>query len=98
MQCIDALGSSRTHLAVQVAGHDPEVTKAAISEASVFLLFWTRNSMHSLEVRQEWEYALSLNRPRFIRPVYFERPVPGIPIPEELAVNYFTFVPIPVQK
>ena len=32
--------------------------------------------MTSSFVRQEWEYALSLNRANFIRPVYWEEPLP----------------------
>jgi hypothetical protein len=47
-----------------------------IREASVFQLFWSSKSMPSKFVRQEWEYALSLNRPKFIRPVYWEEPLP----------------------
>ena len=29
-------------------------------------------------MRQEWEYALSLNRANFIRPVYWEEPLPEL--------------------
>lgn len=47
-----------------------------IQEATVFQLFWSRNSMYSRFVRQEWEYALSLGRPGFIRPLYWEEPFP----------------------
>src|SRR5262249_9712562 len=41
--------------------------------------FWSRNSMTSSFVRSEWEYALSLNRASFIRPVYWEVPMPESP-------------------
>jgi hypothetical protein len=32
--------------------------------------------MHSAYVRQEWEYALSLGRQNFVRPTYWETPLP----------------------
>jgi hypothetical protein len=47
-----------------------------IRDATVFQLFWSSNSMTSPFVRQEWEYALGLNRSKFIRPVYWEDPLP----------------------
>ncbi len=39
-------------------------------------IFWSSNSMRSRFVRQEWEHALSLQRGNFIRPVYWETPLP----------------------
>ena len=50
-----------------------------IEEASVFQLFWSKNSMRSPFVRREWEHALSLRRPYFIRPVFWEVPQPVDP-------------------
>lgn len=50
-----------------------------IEEADVFQLFWSTNSMDSPFVRQEWEHALGLSRPNFIRPVYWEEPMPQRP-------------------
>jgi chaperonin GroEL len=47
-----------------------------IRAADVFQLFWSTNAMNSPFVRQEWEYALSLDRPFFIRPTYWEVPLP----------------------
>lgn len=47
-----------------------------IEEADIFQLFWSTNSMSSRYCRNEWEHALSLGRPSFIRPVYWERPLP----------------------
>jgi tetratricopeptide (TPR) repeat protein len=47
-----------------------------ISEADIFQLFWSSNSMRSKYVRQEWEYAMSLKRPNFIRPTFWEDPLP----------------------
>ena len=52
-----------------------------IDEADVFQLFWSTNSMHSEQVRQEWEHALALDRPNFIRPTYWEQPMPRSAIP-----------------
>jgi hypothetical protein len=50
-----------------------------ITQADVFQLFWSKNSMRSKFVRQEWEHALSLNRAHFVRPVYWEDPRPEDP-------------------
>jgi hypothetical protein len=47
-----------------------------IDEADVFQLFWSSSSMRSPYVREEWEYALSLGRPNFVRPTYWESPLP----------------------
>ena len=47
-----------------------------IDEADVFQLFWSNNSMRSSRCQSEWEYALGLNRPHFIRPLYWEEPFP----------------------
>ena len=63
-----------------------------IDEADVFQLFWSRNSMNSAYVRREWEYALASGRRSFIRPVYWEEPLPQRPPelpPEELARLHF---------
>lgn len=62
-----------------------------IEQADAFQLFWSRNSMHSKFVRQEYEHALSLNRPSFVRPTYWEDPMPtapGLP-PEALLRLHF---------
>jgi len=62
-----------------------------ILEANVFQLFWSWNAMDSPLVRQEWEYALSLGRPNFVRPTYWEEPMPrqpGLP-PAELEALHF---------
>ncbi|MDX6305910.1 MAG: hypothetical protein QOI77_2879 [Blastocatellia bacterium] len=64
-----------------------------ILEADIFQLFWSSNSMTSPFVRQEWEYALTLQRPNFIRPTYWEEPLPIKPDqklpPEELMRLHF---------
>ena len=62
-----------------------------IRQADVFQLFWSRNSMVSPHVRKEWEHALSLGRPGFVRPTYWEDPMPtapGLP-PEALLRLHF---------
>jgi serine/threonine protein kinase len=62
-----------------------------IDEAHVFQLFWSREAMASPNVANEWRYALSLNRRGFIRPTYWEQPMPtsaGLP-PKELGKFHF---------
>lgn len=67
-----------------------------IEEADVFQLFWSRNSMYSPFVRQEWEYALRLKNKgtSFVRPTYWEVPFPDSPDenlpPNELRAIQFT--------
>ena len=60
-----------------------------IDEADIFKLFWSTNSMKSEYVRRQWEHALTLRRVVFIRPTYWEVPMPqstNPPLPpEELA-------------
>jgi len=68
-----------------------------IGGADVFQLFWSWNAMRSPYVRSEWEYALTLNKPYFIRPLYWEEPMPrsepeNLP-PEALARINFTRIP-----
>lgn len=70
-----------------------EQLQSMISDADVFQLFWSTNSMTSDFVRHEWEFALGLSRPSFIRPVYWEEPMPekpelGLP-PETLRKIHF---------
>ena len=62
-----------------------------IKQADVFQLFWSWNALKSPLVREEWRQALALNRPHFIRPVYWEEPLPeqaGLP-PAELRRLHF---------
>jgi hypothetical protein len=59
-----------------------ERLKALIKEADVFQLFWSRNAMHSEYVREEYCYALGLQREglkraSFVRPIYWEVPLPS---------------------
>lgn len=65
-----------------------------IEEADVFQLFWSSHSMRSPYCRREWEHALSLNKEGFIRPTYWENPLPqleaeGLP-PRPLLDLHFT--------
>ena len=67
-----------------------------IHEADIFQLFWSSNSMRSKFCRNEWEYALSLRRPLFVRPVYWEQPLPqdltlGLP---PASLRALQFVPV----
>lgn len=64
-----------------------------IEQADVFQLFWSSNSMRSPFVKQEWQHALSLDRAEFVRPTYWEVPLPespqeGLP-PDELRQLHF---------
>lgn len=66
-----------------------------IREADVFQLFWSRNALQSEFVEQEWRYALALGRDSFVRPVYWEDPLPTLPErglpPEDLRRLHFHF-------
>jgi len=69
-----------------------------IRTADVFQLFWSRDSMRSPWVRQEWEYALSLDRPHFVRPTYWQTPLPEAPDqdlpPAALRALHFQHLPV----
>jgi hypothetical protein len=71
-----------------------------IRTADVFQLFWSRNSMASTWVRREWEYALSLGRPFFIRPTYWETPMPEAPDlpPPALRELHFQRLPVALER
>jgi len=69
-----------------------------IEDADVFQLFWSSRSMRSPHCRREWEEALALRRPSFVRPVYWEEPFPEAPHldlpPADLRILHFARVPI----
>src|ERR1051325_2183658 len=70
----------------------------AIDEADIFQLFWSANSAASENVRHEWDYALTQRCPGdgcvgFIRPFYWEQPMP--PPPPPLKHLNFRFVALP---
>lgn len=54
-----------------------------IEQADVFQLFWSTPASQSLYVEQEWRHALGLGHKgaAFIRPIYWERPLPKVPEP-----------------
>ena len=73
-----------------------------IDQADVFQLFWSNNAMRSEFVRREWEHALSLGRPFFVRPTYWENPFPEssdpqLP-PEELGRIHFHCISAPPSE
>ena len=76
-----------------------------IEQADIFQLFWSWNSLESPFVRQEWEHALTLGKAHFIRPVFWEEPLPerhreGLP-PSALKRLHFHRLPgrrTPSQK
>ncbi len=53
--------------------------RASIAEADRFHLLWSSNSMSSDYVREQCEYALSLDRPNFILPSCIEESIPPPP-------------------
>jgi hypothetical protein len=50
-----------------------------IDKATIFQLCWSNAAKESKYVEQEWRHALELGRPAFIRPVYWEKPMPQPP-------------------
>jgi hypothetical protein len=90
-----AVATGDSYLRDVVALHAGEVWDERlvemIKQADVFQLFWSRNALRSDRVREEWQRALALNRPHFVRPVYWEEPLPeeaGLP-PQELKRLHF---------
>lgn len=61
-----------------------------INDAELFQLLWSRAAKQSPQVRQEWQYAHSLRRQYFIRPVYWEEPMPEPPA--KLRALHFVYV------
>jgi tetratricopeptide (TPR) repeat protein len=90
---VKALGHSLfTHDSLRAGmSWQPEIMRA-IADADVFQLFWSHAASQSEWVRGEVEVALGLNRPDFIRPVYWETPIP--PIPPELARLHFARISV----
>jgi serine/threonine protein kinase len=94
-----ALGDEyvRKHARLRAGEEWSDRLQQLIEEADIFQLFWSSNSMHSPFVRREWECALSLGRTNFIRPCYWETPLPtcaekNLP-PEELRRVHFQRIP-----
>lgn len=61
-----------------------------IEEADIFQLCWSAASRRSPFVEREWRHALGLERGQFIRPVYWERPMPDPP--PELSRIHFAYL------
>ena len=61
-----------------------------INTATIFQLFWSQNSCQSEYCRQEWQHALKREKDGFIRPVYWEIPMPEPP--EELSKYHFEYM------
>lgn len=56
-----------------------KVLHKRIEEAELFQLLWSHAARQSPQVRAEWQHAHSLRRQSFIRPVYWEEPMPEAP-------------------
>ena len=63
-----------------------------IEQADIFQLYWSDNAKHSTYVEQEWRHALKQARPSFIRPLYWEHPMPDPPL--ELDEIHFAYFPL----
>jgi len=61
-----------------------------IEEADVFQLCWSKEARESRYVEREWRHALKQQRTNFIRPVYWELPLPIPPV--ELETIHFAFL------
>jgi len=67
-----------------------------IDRADLFQLFWSWNVLDSPYVRQEYEYALARNSRDFVRPVYWQDPLPqrsGLPPPGLRELHFFRVYP-----
>jgi hypothetical protein len=64
-----------------------ERLKELIQEADLFQLCWSDFAKQSQFVREEWCYALGLNKPKFVRPCYWDDPM--APPPNELEKLHF---------
>ena len=67
---------------------DPALLKK-IEEADMFQLCWSHNAKKSRYVEQEWRHALQQDRLGFIRPTYWEKPMPDPP--PELSDIHFAY-------
>ena len=63
-----------------------------IEQADIFQLYWSNNAKRSTYVEHEWRHALIQTRPSFIRPLYWEQPMPDPP--PELAAIHFAYFPL----
>jgi hypothetical protein len=63
---------------------------AMIERADIFQLYWSRAAKRSRYVKQEWRHALKQERSHFIRPLYWQMPMPQPP--RELAQLHFSYL------
>ena len=63
-----------------------------IERADIFQLYWSSKARRSRYVRQEWSHALQQKRDNFIRPVYWQKPLPKPP--RELEDLHFAHLPL----
>lgn len=66
-----------------------KVIEEAIKDSDVFQLCWSNNAKTAENVEREWRLALAIAKENFIRPIYWERPMPEPP--EELRHLYFDY-------
>jgi len=66
--------------------------ESMIRESDIFQLYWSAAAAASAEVHHEWRLALELSktRDRFIRPLYWEKPMPSPP--EALGHLHFSYL------
>jgi hypothetical protein len=67
-----------------------EALLAQIPAADVFQLCWSSAAKESIYVEREWRCALALDRQHFIRPMYWQQPMP--PAPAELEHLHFAYL------
>jgi hypothetical protein len=63
--------------------------RALIEKADIFQLCWSEAARKSLDVESEWRHAMSLGRQGFIKPIYWQKPMPQAP--EELEHLHFSY-------
>jgi len=68
---------------------NPELMRM-IDRADIFQLFWSENSKNSKYCQQEWKHALKRDLEGFIRPIYWQKPIPNPP--RQLSKYHFEYV------
>lgn len=86
-----ALGDDYWHQYQRLrAGQDrTKAIEEAIQDSDVFQLCWSNNAKTAENVEREWRLAIALAKENFIRPIYWEKPMPEPP--EELRHLYFDY-------
>lgn len=74
---------------------DPELM-SLIDHADIFQLFWSENSKNSKYCQQEWKHALKRNIEGFVRPIYWQKPIPNPP--RQLKKYHFAYVELENDK